>query len=226
MFKSTLLFLILIISLSSQSREDIFHEVEKKDKNVIQSIYPDLMLNVGTGYLFHENNKFIGSSYKDNFSIHMDLKKYFFKGSYLNLSLTLSDTDYERYINNAVLDTAFLVSKNYLYLSYYLGIDYYFNSSDFKSPWFFGFGFGSNNFISNSGNINRFSVQLRFGKITDIQFLGGNMAFDVSALMFEDRGLQYINDPVLGAYAYTDWILFTSLKLSLSLSYDISKLIK
>jgi hypothetical protein len=224
--KYIIISIFTIAILSAQSREDIFYEVQKSDKKEVKSIYPDLMLDIGAGYLFHENNKFIKKTYKDNFSLNFDVKKYFFKGSYLNLSVTMSNTEYGRNVFDTTIDSTKFVKNDYTYLSYYLGIDYFFNSVDFNDPWFFGFGVGSNNFFSNNGNINRFSLQLRFGKITDLEVLGGNLAFDVSALMFEDRGIQYYNDYRTGLYIpQTDWILFTTLKLSASIHYDISSLI-
>jgi hypothetical protein len=113
-------------------------------------------------------------------------------------------------------------SKDLTYLAYYLGISYYTRKSkEFVDPWYFGLGLGGNQFYGNQ-NSSRFSLLLKFGRVTDLMVFGGHLTFDASFLLHEDVGV--FDDPYDYYAGQIEEVLYTSFKLTATLVFDFGEI--
>jgi hypothetical protein len=224
--------------LFSQDENSIFHEVSKEEISINKIKYPDWVLSIGGGYMIHETKKTedlffrTNTSYDNNYNLEFSVSRYFFQGTYLTLSLVSSKT-VERYIGDGTIDpqksTAFdtliTSSRNFSYLSPSLSITHYFlNDLEFKAPWYFSVGFGSNIFSGDDG-YNRFSVNFLLGKIFPRSVLGSHFYVNLAASIYEDRGVRevYYDSNTFNAryiQRFEDFVTYFNLRLNVGLAFD------
>lgn len=226
--QNILILLMISFCLAQESGEDIFYEAKPVSKDHVIS-YPKYIVSVGGGYLFNQDNDLLKKTYSNEAVFSLDVSKYFFQGIYLTLSTSLSKTEVNQVLYANVAEAgeplelqAFTNSSDFTYLAYYLGISYFTrNSKEFVDPWYFGLGFGGNQFYGNQ-NSSRFSLLLKFGRVTDIMVLGGHLTFDASFLLYEDIGI--FDDPYDYYAAQVEEVLYTSFKLTATLVFDFGEI--
>ena len=233
-----LILLLMLIFSYSQDENSIFHEVSKEELTYNKMKYPDWVLSFGGGYMIHETKKTENlffktkTSYDNNYNLELSVSRYFFQGTYLTLSMVGSKT-VERYNAGGTIDpfevTAYDTiidnSRSFMYLSPSLSITHYFlNDLEFKAPWYFSVGFGSNIFSGDDG-YNRFSVNFVVGKIFQQSKLGSHFYVNLAASIYEDRGVRevYYDSRTFNAtyiQRFEDFVTYFNLRLNVGIAFD------
>lgn len=220
-----LLWMSISIIFAQSSANDIFFEVKGEKKEI--DLYPNLLLTTGVSYNFYQGNDLFQTSFDNNLGFSLDINKYFFQGMYLNLSTSFAKTTYRyklvRSSDNEVLD----FSKNVNITNIYLGINYLSQAkNNLLNSWVLTFGLGADitSEVPNSPlTANKFSALIRFGKITDISVMGAYLTFDLSMMLREELGFR-IYEGYYSYYQVPSYVLITTVKLSSSLTFDISNI--
>lgn len=213
MLRYLIILMTLGLACAQSSRADIFVETEDP-VDPDRTLFPNYIIQGEFGYLFHENNDFLETSYKDRPHASLSISKYVLPSTYLVLSGTYSTTELkiqrDRY--------------NYNYISWYLGVRFFnVEEREFKDPWFFGMSFGTNEFLGPVNSFDRFSMKFVVGKVVQELPIGGRLYMSGALLLHEDLGVRdFYENPYLPPTQ--DYVLYASLQLSFGITFTVGQI--